>query len=191
MLRSVLCARQPKIAGVPSDEESPLTRLYHYTAPTTSHLGSILAEGRIRTTESNISSSQEHAGPDVVWLTDSDDPAEQEWVTDVSPFKRLAVLVVELPPDRVHHWPPWSREHGIEDAVYEGLAATGGDPESWWVTTTPIQKWNITALVIAPFKTDHAQFEYRQFTGDDLSRLFGSAGARKNLGLVKTVARTA
>ncbi len=29
-----------------------LVRLYHYTAPTTSHLGSILPEGVIRTTES-------------------------------------------------------------------------------------------------------------------------------------------
>jgi hypothetical protein len=164
--------------------------LYHYTAPTTSHLGAILAEGQIRTTESNISFAQTHAGPDVIWLTDSDDPDRQSWVGDV-PLKSRAVLIVELPIERVHHWPAWSREHEIDQLAYDGLAATGGDPDSWWVTMRPIQKWHIKALVIAPFRMGPERFEHRELVGDELSRLFRSAGARKQLPLPTTRATRA
>lgn len=168
-----------------SDSDPKL--LYHYTAPITSHLGSILADGRIRTTKSNLSSAREHGGPDVVWLTDSDNPGEQEWVTTVSPWKRLAVLVVELDPSRVHHWPEWSRAQGIDEVMYSGSVSSGGDPSHWWVSTTPIQKWDIRALVIAPLSLEGGQqVERRAFADEDLSRLFRSAGARGNLGLPET-----
>jgi hypothetical protein len=58
----------------------PLT-LYHYTAPATSHLGSILEEGRLTLSESNLSFETQNAGPRVVWLTDSTDAAAQVWAT--------------------------------------------------------------------------------------------------------------
>lgn len=165
--------------------DSDVKLLFHYTAPTTSHLGSILADGRIRTTE--FSFAHEHAGPDVVWLTDSDSPEEQEWVTATSPLKRLAVLVVELDLARVHHWPDWFRARGVDDAMHSDSASGGGDPSHWWISTTPIQRWDIKALVIAPFNLeDGQQVERRAFAHEDLSRLFRSAGARRQLGLPET-----
>ena len=48
---------------------SKAIRLYHFTAATESHLGSIFREGRLRTTESNVSFPVEGAGPCVVWLS--------------------------------------------------------------------------------------------------------------------------
>jgi hypothetical protein len=160
--------------------------LFHYTAPVTSHLGAILADGVIKTTEPNISFERRHAGPDVVWLTDSDDTTMQDWATDISPLKQLAVLGVELDPERVFHWPAWSRGHGIEDVTYEGLAASGGDPERWWVAPQPIQKWDIKRLVIAPMDTGAERIGLREFAGGELQRLFHSAGARNALHLPKT-----
>lgn len=161
--------------------------LYNYTAPTTSHLGSILAEGTIRTTESNLSFSVPHAGPDVVWLTDSRDPAGQAWTA--GPYKSLAVFVVELPVGRVDHWPAWSRDQGIDETTYLGLAESGGDPERWWVATRPVNKWSIRSLTIAPFEYKGTKFELREFSGDELSRLFRSSGARKQLNLPVTKTR--
>lgn len=167
--------------------DQPTRTLYHYTAPVTSHLGCILESGVITLTESNLSFDTPHAGPDVVWLTDSSDPAQQVWdSSDPLSLKTKAVLVVELPAERCHHWPTWSSEHGVDPATYAGLADTGGDPESWWVTDRPIRRWDIAALVIAPFVHERARWEGRAFAGDDLRRLFDSAGARRALGLPHT-----
>jgi hypothetical protein len=168
--------------------------LHHYTAPVTSHLGSILQEGWVRTTESNLSAVRSHAGPDVVWLTDSTDPKAQAWATGSAPpgdpvLKSAAVLVVELPAESVFHWPGWSKEQGIEPTIYEGLADTGGDPASWWVTTRPITRWDITALVIAPLVVHGETFPKREYAGAELRRLFESAGARRALKLPETRAR--
>ena len=39
---------------------------YHYTSEP--HLEQIQEEGVIKTSESNVSATEEHSGPDVVWL---------------------------------------------------------------------------------------------------------------------------
>jgi hypothetical protein len=71
------------------------------------------------------------------------------------------------------------------------LAASGGDPESWWVTTQPVYHWDITGLALLPFKRpDGVVQEFQTFEGDDLKRLFRSAGARKALNLLPTKALT-
>jgi hypothetical protein len=188
-VRGGLMAEKPREVQDAGLSDAPAkTRLYHYTAPTTTHLGSILAEGQIKTTESNLSFTKPHAGPDVVWLTDSEDPAEQEWTTDVSPAKRLAVLGVELDHERATPWPAWARENGIEDGVFEGLAATGGDPDSWWVTTTPIQKWDIVSLTIAPQVVDGEPLSFGSSWGQNCRGSFvalvpaGLFGSRKQSG---------
>lgn len=49
--------------------DKPVRTLYHFTSRR--HLPHILADGFLRTTESNVSIRGEHAGPDVVWLTDT------------------------------------------------------------------------------------------------------------------------
>jgi len=165
--------------------------LYHYTAPVTSHLGSILQDGIIKPAESNLSFDVAHAGPDVVWLTDSADPKQQAWdSSDPASVKTKAVLVVELPAGRCHHWPAWSTEQGIDPATYAALADTGGHPDSWWVTVEPIRWWDITALVVAPMNVGGVRTEAREFAGDDLRRLFDSAGARRALDLPHTKKRS-
>jgi hypothetical protein len=172
-------------------EEAVAMMLYHYTAPFTSHLGAILSVGQINTTESNLSLEREHAGPDVVWLADSTDAPGQRWAEqpweDGRPVKSLAVLAVELPAERVHHWPAWSVEHGIAPAIADGLAESGGDPGSWWVTTGAVTRWDIVGLTIAPFEGHDA----REFDGDALRRLFQSAGARRALELPQGTKRQA
>jgi hypothetical protein len=169
------------VAGLPTAVPS---LLYHYTGPTASHLGSILAEGRIRTTRSNISPERERSRPDVVWLTDSADPKAQTWILNPQ-VNAGAALVVELPVERVHHWPAWSREQGLDEAA--ASAGGSGGPNSWWVTTKPVERWQIKRLVIAPLiDRDGKRQEMREFTGDDLSRLFRSAGARNALNLPET-----
>jgi len=185
---------------VSAGSASETRTLYHYTAPTTSHLGSILQEGRIRLAESNLSFEVRHAGPDVVWLTDSRDPQSQEWASGPDDratgpgflppeIKTRAVLTVELSQDRVHHWPGWSEEHGIDPAVSAALAATGGDPAAWWVATAPVSRWDVSALVIAPFRVGDQAYPLREFAGGDLRRLFESVGARRALELIGAVKR--
>ncbi len=183
-----------------SGDPEPTKLLYHYTAPTTSHLGGILETGVITTTESNLSSEVSSAGPAVVWLTDSGSSADQRWAAGPeldatgaetgdpallpSAIKTRAVLIVELAAEKVHHWPAWSRAHGIDSVIYEGLARTGGDPQSWWVAVEPIGRRDVVGLVIAPYIFNGAPEHHREFFGDDVDELFESADARLALNLI-------
>lgn len=128
---------------------------YHYTAPHDSHLGSILRERVIRTTESNLSLRTERAGPDVVWLLDR----PLRWgethglVTPSNPngeFKTHAEIAVRLPKDEVHVWTVWSQMRRMDPVDWDVLVAAGGGisqalawrvierpiPESEWLTVT-------------------------------------------------------
>jgi SEC-C motif len=183
-----------------SGDPEPTNLLYHYTAPTTGHLGGILELGQITTTESNLSSEVSNAGPPVVWLTDSGSPDDQRWAVGPelnatgtetgdpallpSAIKTRAVLIVELAAEKVHHWPAWSKAHGIDSVIYEGLARTGGDPRSWWVAVEPISRRDVVGLVIAPYIHSGVPEPYREFFGEDLQELFESAEARLALNLI-------
>src|SRR6266566_4101820 len=157
--------------------------LYHYTAPVTSHLGSILQDGQIDTSISNVDIHQPGREElKVVWLSDSTDPDAQQWGIE----KTGAVLVVDLPEESVFHWPSWSRKQGIDPDIYDALAETGGDPESWWVTTQPIPRQNIIALIIFAMSE---KVQARVFEGEDLRRLFKSTEARQSLTLPKSKKR--
>ena len=151
--------------------------LYHYTAPFVSHLGSILSEGSIRTTESNLSFERADAGPRVVWLTDAPALDGQTWMRS-SETKALARLTVDVDAE---HWPSWSRAQGIAEDQYEGLAEVGGDPERWFVRTRPIHRSDIIALHIAAFDGKPP----REFDGQQLKALFTSAARRRALDLPK------
>lgn len=106
-------------------------RLFHYTAGF--HLGSIVTEKTLRTSESNIDISG--AGPRVVWLTDADSD-QHGWAAGGGKGQvRITVGTGGLP---IFWWPEWSRAQGIEEFWYNALAASGGDPETWWVCTEPI-----------------------------------------------------
>lgn len=157
--------------------------LYHFTVAASDWLGSILSDGQIRTTESNLSMTTANAGPRVVWLTDSSDPAPSEGnelVAGLYPIKMTARLTVEL--ENAQHWPEWSRAQGISEEDYETLARAGGDPSEWWVTTRPIYRSSVSDLHV--FANDELGIESDlRFEGKELRRLFQSAGARRALGL--------
>lgn len=163
-------------------EEAPAV-LYHFTAPTTTHLGSILAEGEIRTTESNLSLERHDAGPRVVWLTTSEDLADASWQGpdpghEPKEGARLAVAVEDARP-----WREWATEHGMDAADMDDLASSGGDPETWWIVAHPIRRYAIRELLIRPTVLGGKAIPGGVFRGDELRNLFQSAGARRALGL--------
>jgi hypothetical protein len=105
--------------------------VYHYTAGF--HLQAIMDSGVIRTTESNIQWTG--AGPPVVWLSDADG-SRFDWAAGGAKGEiRFLIVTQGLP---IYYWPVWSRSQGIEEDWYHALAVSGGDPDSWWVCTSPI-----------------------------------------------------
>jgi len=123
-------------------------KLFHFTC--NAHWPSILQQGLLRPTESNIHMRHPHYGPDVVWLTTCPE-SHQPWMHSLSVDLVLGVrartpgdyidkgrirLLVEV--ETAHHWPRWSREHGIKKRWYRALAHTGGDPLTWYVSETPV-----------------------------------------------------
>jgi hypothetical protein len=156
-------------------------KLYHYTMPGTSHLGGILAEGMIRTTESNM--VPDGSGPRVVWLTDSD-WSEKKWAAGLP--KADARIEVEV--DDAERWSDWATEYGMNVLWMAALADSGGDPESWFVREAPIQRWHLRAVefsddpagVIAPLL---AHLRGTRIEGDEFKRLLRSAAARRALNL--------
>lgn len=118
---------------------------YHYTAPVESHLGSIMAEGAIRTTESNLSLRVDRAGPDVVWLLDRPlrrgethgliTPQQQ---TDLKTHVEFAV---RLPKAEVHVWTVWAGERRMHPSDWDVFVASGGGIAQalrWRVIERPI-----------------------------------------------------
>src|SRR5437660_338378 len=121
--------------------------LYHYTAREL--LTPILDTGFLRVTESNLSDTRQHAGPDVVWLTDDPETRNAGWaavpvvdregrILRFDPTIKLAVRITVDVPDAVS-WREWARAHGIQNIWYRHLAQAGGDPEQWWVVERPIE----------------------------------------------------
>lgn len=109
-------------------------QLYHYTHR--DHLATILMTRFLKVTESNISFHAEHAGPDVVWLTDQDNPRFLgSMLTHV--WDKTSVRITVDVPD-AHHWPTWSRAHGISEDTYRALARKGM-PKTWYVVERPIR----------------------------------------------------
>jgi hypothetical protein len=159
-----------------------MAALYHFTAPATSHLGSILREGRIRVTESNVSFDEEHAGPPVVWLTSNGEQHGHGW--HAGGPKLGARLTVEA---QAEHYPAWARAHGVSTATLEALAASGGDPAEWWVVPRPIYRPAIVALRI--YADEQFGLSELHVEGAELRRLFQSRGAQRALGLVESKRR--
>jgi hypothetical protein len=112
-------------------------RLYHYTANTPCHLGSILETGEIRTTESNISFHANHVGPDVVWLTDLHDPRDAVR-GGLYPLKTTARITVEVA-DAIP-WRQFAMEHGMSRDDRRRLdRAGGGQGAHWFVVPWPVR----------------------------------------------------
>ena len=119
-------------------------KLYHYTS--TRHLPYILKAGYLDVTESNIGSGVpehdpygEHVGPDVVWLTTSENPGHKQGLTTSAdtgwPDKTEIRFTVDVP-DALH-WPKWSRSQGI-DKRWARCLETDHYPEQWFVVVRRI-----------------------------------------------------
>jgi len=124
--------------------------LYHYT--TELHLPLIVAAGFLRVTESNIGSpvpgvepSGEHYGPDVVWLTNSDEVDGLGLETTVTLGLGLFRFVVAVPDNEVHHWPTWNKRFAMNDAWRASLERDQR-PESWWLIERPIPRREWVAI---------------------------------------------
>jgi hypothetical protein len=119
--------------------------LYHYT--TVLHLPSILRTGWLTTTESNLSLTVEHAGPDVVWLTKTETGHGNGLLGAVD--KMAVRFTVNPDPAHTHWWPIWSRAQGITREIYNALEKTsGGSAANWWVSTRPIPLSAVTSLTV-------------------------------------------
>ncbi|CAN5150780.1 hypothetical protein BH09ACT8_BH09ACT8_59190 [soil metagenome] len=116
-----------------------MKRLHHYTSIERWRL--IEEAGLLRRTESNMSATKPHAGPDVVWLTTDPDFAHDHGLLgseelDGTDKTRIRVTV-ELVNRDVHKWHEWAARHGIDGDWMRTLASVGGSG-TWRVTEKPI-----------------------------------------------------
>lgn len=111
--------------------------LYHFTSP--DHLPLILADGFLKTVESNVSFRREHAGPDVVWLTTHERAEAGHGLENPRHDKRAIRFTVRLDKRAVHRWREWARAKGSSAETMALLAeASGGGVSSWRVTERAI-----------------------------------------------------
>jgi hypothetical protein len=129
----------------PCTGHATLRRFYHFTAPyRDGHLGAILREGEITTTDSNVSQTRAHAGPGVVWLSDDPRPAEQVgWAYSTkTTAKVMGRITVELPAKDVMAWRSFCVRYRVKSRWQQALAAAGG-AQRWWVAfrAIPAVEW--------------------------------------------------
>jgi len=109
-------------------------KLYHFTSRF--HMPLLLARRAIKTTHNNLHPVKQ-IGPEVVWLTNLGSYEMQLWAEGSVVNKAEFRITVELPEGQAHHWPIWSRKHGIDEGWYEALGQCGV-PQSWFVVERPI-----------------------------------------------------
>lgn len=118
--------------------------LYHYTS--IERWALIEADGRINTTESNLSRTTAHAGPEVVWLTTDPDCEHGHGLlsTRDGTDKTRVQIAVELINRDVHKWREWAVRRGIRpDWMQTLIKAAGGGAGTWRVTekSIPSDRW--------------------------------------------------
>lgn len=110
--------------------------LYHFTCA--EHLPEIEEDGYLKVTESNMSRTREHAGPDVVWLTSNPDPAVHKWDEGGPADKTEIRFTVDIPKREAHRWRTWSAARGIDPKWALNLASGAGPSGSWYVVMRPV-----------------------------------------------------
>lgn len=125
-----------------------MTTFYHYTSKY--HLDSIISDGAIYPTESNISHTKPHAGPDVVWLLDIADPSGDHGLySELSLYdKREVCIEVAVPAIR---WLNWQPALSMSQWWRDGLIEAGGGPESashWYVWPASIGKRHWRSITV-------------------------------------------
>ena len=119
---------------------------YHLTDPVY-RAQSILRDGVIRTTESNVGSPTpkrqpygEHVGPDVVWLLDELPATLEHMHHGLNVEKQGYVFEVNVPAIR---WLDWTWAAAMNPDWRADLIASGGgmeDAEHWYVFPAPIKR---------------------------------------------------
>jgi hypothetical protein len=118
-------------------------KLYHYTSRM--HLPRILAARFLEVTESNLDWHRQHAGPDVVWLTNQADlyTRDAPWAGrgQIGVDKLEIRFTVDVP-DAVP-WERWQRQHKMKRQWYVAFVRAGGDSSTWFVVEhrIPREQW--------------------------------------------------
>ena len=115
-----------------------MTVLYHYTS--TLHLPHIVEAGFLKTTESNVSITREHAGPDVVWALDTDWMPGGNLPHGLWPVK-TQIRFKFLATKRAIRWRDWEWTAKMDPDWQETMITAGGGDEAadhWWVVTRPV-----------------------------------------------------
>jgi hypothetical protein len=122
--------------------------LYHYTTPL--HLRSIVSEGVLRPTESNVSLLEEHAGPDVVWATDA--PSLPEiGAHGLGPIKGGVRIAFRHP--RAVRWMEWPWRERMDPLWRDAMVSAGGGDaaaQHWWLVEGPVPMKLWESLAIDP-----------------------------------------
>lgn len=118
--------------------------VYHYTS--IERWKRIEADGRINTTESNLSETTEHAGPDVVWLTTDPNCEHGHGLLNTldGTDKTRVQITVELLNRDVHKWRQWAERRRMAcDWMRRFISRAGGGAGTWRVTERPIpsERW--------------------------------------------------
>ena len=120
-------------------------RAFHFTS--TYHLPLILEDGFLRRTESNLSMSQDHAGPPVVWLLDGPELAGvTHGLNGASVDKTRIRFEVEIEDGLLEPWIEWADGWGIDPWWRDILIDTGGGLEAarrWLIShdEIPSRQW--------------------------------------------------
>lgn len=124
--------------------------LYHFTAR--EHMPEILRTGVLKLVESNISPKREHAGPDVVWLTNNPmwpivPEGDSIGYNGLIHLKTAVRITVDV--SHAKRWRKWAQAQGVDQRWLAALAHVGGS-RSWYVVTTPIKQDNWVAIDVNP-----------------------------------------
>ena len=115
--------------------------LYHYS--TEHHLPAIRRAGYLKVTESNVSIETQHAGADVVWLTDDPDAARLGHGLNLNPGIDKTAVRFEVDAPEAVRWLD-SPEYAAMDPEWRRIfIEAGGGPQAarrWWISYTPIRQ---------------------------------------------------
>lgn len=128
--------------------------LYHFTSAT--HWPHIDAAGFLHPSESNISPTQLHAGPDVVWLTDTPTADLGHGLAGSAVDKTEVRIEVDIPAIK---WLDWEWTARMPEWWRETMIKTGGGIEAaehWLVWPGRIQRYCWLSVELPKgFQEDH------------------------------------
>ena len=135
---------------------------YHYTSEP--HLEIIQEAGVIKTTESNVSSAKEHAGPDVVWLFREPlkGPTPKMLITSIDVKigtlyldKSKIQMQVDVPEHEVQRADKFFKKMGADPQWIEHLEYMGqSKKKKWYVISRNIPKSEWREVTIRPEASD-------------------------------------